>query len=108
MFRKLSMKRVTFLLCILFAIATSFVIADMSGIHGTINPADGAKRIWAISGKDTVSGVASLGAFSLNVRPGNWKLLIETVKPYKDVVITNIIVEDGRYTNAGEIKLTKD
>ena len=99
------MKKLTLLIFTLSIIATSFMLAGVSGIHGTINPADGAKKIWAINGRDTVSIVPSSVTFSLNVKPGNWMLLIEAVKPYKDVMIRNIIVEDGRYTNAGEIKL---
>jgi hypothetical protein len=64
--------------------------------------------IWAFSAKDTVSIVPSAGAFSLAVKPANCKLYVEAVKPYKDVTVTNIIVEEAKYTDVGEIKLTSD
>ncbi|MGG9962293.1 hypothetical protein [Ferruginibacter sp. SUN106] len=91
-------------------IISSFTILqnETSGIHGTIKPADMVKKVWAISDKDTVSIVPSAGAFSLDVKPANWKLYVEAIKPYKDVTVTNIIVEAAKYTDVGEIKLTSD
>lgn len=102
------MKKIALVLFTAFIITTAFVAHKVSGIHGTISPADAAKKVWAVSGRDTVSITPSSGTFSLEVKPGNWKLLIEAVKPYKDAVVTNIIVEEGRYTDAGEIKLVSD
>jgi hypothetical protein len=103
------MKRLLIILCIVFVAMAAFIIpAKLSGIHGTISPADGGKKVWAIStgGTDTVSIVPSSGAFSLEVKPGTWKIIVEAAKPYKDVTVSNITVEDGKYTDAGEIKLT--
>jgi len=88
-------------------ILTAF-ITRTSGIHGTVSPADGAKKVWALRGRDTVTAMPFAGTFTLNVKPGNWQLQVEAIKPYKDVVIKNIIVEEGRYTDAGEVKLSKD
>ena len=102
------MNKIVITFCSAFIILTAFVTPDMSGIHGTISPADGAKKVWALKGRDTVSVVPSLGTFTLQVKPGNWRLLIEAVKPYKDAVVMNIIVEEGRYADAGEIKLVTD
>jgi hypothetical protein len=105
-----SMKKIAITLCAAFIIMTAFVAHNhfMSGIRGTISPPDGAKKIWAISGRDTASIISSTGNFSLDLKPGNWKLYIEAAKPYKDFVIPNILVEQDRYYDAGEIKLTKD
>ena len=102
------MKKIAITVCMALVILTAFVVTKTSGIHGTVSPADGAKKIWALSGRDTVSALPSSGTFTLNVRPGNWQLIIEAAKPYKDAVVRNIIVEDGRYTDAGEITLSKN
>jgi len=104
------MKKVIVAICAAFIVTTAFNVPHhfMSGIRGVINPPDGAKKIWAISGKDTASILTSTGNFSLDLKPGNWKLFVEAFKPYKDFVVPNITVEENRYTDAGEIRLTKD
>ena len=104
------MKKIAFTLCCAFIIMVAFVAHNrfMSGIRGTISPPDAAKKIWAISGRDTASIVPSSGNFSLDLKPGNWKVYVEAAKPYKDFAVPNIVVENDRYTDLGEIKLTKD
>src|SRR6188768_3917820 len=79
-----------------------------SGIHGIIDPADGAKKVWAISGTDSVSTTPSMGNFSVEVRPGTWKLIVEAVSPYKNALIENILIQDGQSFDAGVIKLVAE
>ena len=78
-----------------------------SGIQGTIDPPEGAKRIWAVSGKDTVSIIPPPGSFILDVKPGTWKLVVEAVLPYKNAERESILVVDGEITDIGLIKLTQ-
>ena len=78
---------------------------DRSGIQGTIDPPEGAKRIWAVSGKDTVSIIPPPGSFIMDVKPGSWKLVVEAVLPYKNVERESILVIDGQITDVGLIKL---
>jgi hypothetical protein len=102
------MKKIAIILVAVLIIITAFISHKsytVSGIQGTISPADGGKKVWAYSGKDTVSVIPSSTAFSIDVKPGTWTLYVEAVKPYKDATVSNIIVEEGRYTDAGEIKL---
>jgi len=80
---------------------------DRSGIQGTIDPPEGAKRIWAVSGKDTVSIIPPPGSFIMDVKPGSWKLVVEAVLPYKNVERESILVIDGQITDIGLIKLTQ-
>ena len=80
---------------------------DRSGIQGTIDPPEGAKRIWAVSGKDTVSIIPAPGSFIMDVKPGSWKLVVEAVLPYKNVERESILVVDGQITDVGLIKLTQ-
>jgi len=80
---------------------------DRSGIQGTIDPPEGARRIWAVSGKDTVSIIPSPGSFIMDVKPGSWKLVVEAVLPYKNAERDGVLVTDGQITDIGLIKLTQ-
>jgi len=80
---------------------------DRSGIQGPIEPPEGARRIWAVSGKDTVSIIPAPGSFIMDVKPGSWKLVVEAVLPYKNAERDAILVIDGQITDVGLIKLTQ-
>ena len=104
------MKKMIFIICaILFVAMSAFVWNNKkisaSGIHGIVSPADGAKKIWAVSGKDSVAAVPASGNFSIDVKPGNWKLHVEAANGYKDAYMDNIVVEEGSYADVGEIKM---
>ena len=86
---------------------SSFASKDRSGIQGTIDPPEGAKRIWAVSGKDTVSIIPPPGSFIMDVKPGNWKLVVEAVLPYKNAERDGILVTDGQIIDVGMIKLSQ-
>ena len=53
---------------------SSFAFKDRSGIQGMIDPPEGAKRIWAVSGKDTVSFIPPPETFIMDVKQvtGSW------------------------------------
>lgn len=86
---------------------SSFVSNSRSGIQGTIDPPEGAKRIWAVSGKDSVSIIPAPGSFIMDVKPGSWKLVVEAVLPYKNVEREAILVVEGQLTDVGLIRLTQ-
>jgi hypothetical protein len=92
---------------IIAVVLISSFAKDRSGIQGTIDPPEGAKRIWAVSGKDTVSIIPSPGSFIMDVKPGSWKLVVEAVLPYKNVERESILVIDGQITDIGLIKLSQ-
>jgi hypothetical protein len=100
------MKKLIFILGILFVIITAFAPASFkSGIQGTLEPADGAKRIVGISGIDSVSAVPLGGRFALEVNPGTWKIYVEASAPYKSVVLENVVVREDQVTDVGVVKL---
>ncbi|MEI9810072.1 MAG: carboxypeptidase regulatory-like domain-containing protein [Bacteroidota bacterium] len=103
------MKKIIIILCIAFVALCAFVIPGKlkSGIYGSVDPADGARKVWAISGSDTVSAVPLTGKFSLEVKPGTWKLIVEAIAPYKNAVVESVLVQEGQSTDAGVIKLTE-
>lgn len=104
------MKRLLLILCGAFVIISAFISPTeyKSGIHGIIDQPQGAKKIWAISGADSISTLAVAGSFSLEVKPGNWKLVVEAVPPYKNVVIEGIVVQAEQSTDIGIIKLKSE
>ena len=92
---------------ILFFIS-SFSRFTAGSIKGTINPPDGATRAWAVSATDSFRSVVNEGVFViLNVKPGNYNILIEAKPPYKNAGRDNILVNEGVATDLGEIKLEK-
>ena len=102
------MKKLLILACIVLFAISAFTppYQNISSIYGTIEPAEAAAKVWAINGKDSVSIIPEGGKFSIAVTSaGNWKIVVEANKPYKDAVIENIRVDEGKSTDAGVIKL---
>ena len=85
----------------------SFRDSRSGSIGGTIVPADGASYVWAIQNRDTVRTAPANGQFSLPAANGLWKVLVDAKEPYKDVLIENVQVNDGKETNLGEIRLQR-
>ena len=73
------------------------VIVGVSGIHAVrllqtssfhvrLYPANGADKVWAIQGKDTVQMTNVNGEYILrSVRPGYWRVSVEANGPYRNV-----------------------
>ncbi|MDX2045161.1 MAG: carboxypeptidase-like regulatory domain-containing protein [Chitinophagaceae bacterium] len=84
----------------------SFTNIQTGSIRGTVLPADGGVKAWAISATDTLKAEIKEGAFEIvNAKPGAYRLVIEAKPPYKNAARENIVVADGQPTDAGEIKL---
>lgn len=89
------------------AIAGMFAFTStQSAITGKVTPADGAESVWAVSSMDSAKGEITSGAFSLQVKPGTYKVVIDAKDPYKDVTLDNIEVKD-QPIDVGEITLQK-
>ena len=101
------MKKFSFILCaaFVFFLVLSFSYRPASGIHGTIDPPKAAKTVRAISGTDSVSAVPAEGMFSIALKPGSWKLVVEGIPPYQNKTIENIAVNEGQSTDVGAITL---
>jgi hypothetical protein len=84
---------------------TGFQAHLISGIQGSIDPPQGAKRVVAINATDSVVVIPAVGNFSIEVKPGTWRLVVETVAPYKNATLDNIVVNPEQITNVGVIKL---
>ena len=77
-------------------------------IKGKVIPADGASQVWAMSGTDTLKAAISQGNFEItNAKAGTYKVYIDAIDPYKDVVKEGVQLSDGGMVDLGEIQLTK-
>jgi len=75
-----------------------------TSITGKIVPADQAEIVFAI-GTDTVKAIPVMGTFSLQVKPGMYRLFVNAKDPYKDFQMDNLEVKEGQTLDVGEIVL---
>ncbi|MES2331261.1 MAG: hypothetical protein V4539_16780 [Bacteroidota bacterium] len=94
----------TFLLVIVFF---AFVRQDLpSIIKGRVVPYNAALHVWAVSDKDTGSGVVQNGAFEIkNLKPGKYRVIAEGLRPYKVTTKPDINVSGGTVVDIGDIIL---
>jgi len=83
-------------------------VSPQSAIVGSVSPANGADGVWAIGTSDSVRGtIINTGSFSLVVKPGIYKVVIDAKSPYKDVFLPNLEVKQDQPLDVGEIVLQK-
>ena len=101
------MKKTMILICatILLIAAFAFRSNFKCGIYGTIDPVDGAKRVWAISGRDSFQAIPVSGKFSIDTKPGTWRVSVEAVDAGKSLSIDNVLVVESQFTDVGVIKI---
>jgi len=76
-------------------------------ISGSVLPADGTESIWAIGARDSARAVIlNTGAFSITVRSGAYKLVVDAKVPYKDLVL-DLDVKADQPLDVGQIVLQK-
>lgn len=99
-------KTVATLLVIVIAVASLHAVRVMqqSYISGTIYPTGAAGIVVAINGDDSVKVKPSVSGFSFVVPPGNWKILVEANRPFKNIMV-DANVQEGQTAQLGEIKL---
>ena len=91
-------------------LAAGFSTSPFAGtVMGNVNPAEAASRAWIFSATDTLTAeVESSGHFQISqVKPGNYRLLVEAKPPYRNSVKEGIRVADGAPTDVGTIEMQK-
>lgn len=84
----------------------AFNVLTAGSIKGTIMPADGANRAWALSRTDTLRASIINGAYEIkDAKPGAYRVIIEAKPPYKNAAKDSVMVLDGQTAEVGEIKL---
>ncbi|NLU93568.1 hypothetical protein [Chitinophaga sp. Ak27] len=82
------------------------VAVEGGSITGKISPADGAAEVEAVNGADKLKGAVSQGAFTIPAaKAGTYTITIFGKSPYKNAVLKDVKVEEGKATDLGEIKL---
>ncbi|HVI43363.1 MAG TPA: carboxypeptidase-like regulatory domain-containing protein [Chitinophaga sp.] len=80
--------------------------AAEGSITGKVTPADGAKEVEAESATGKLKGSIAQGTFTIPAaKAGNYTITVLGKAPYKNAVIKDVKVEDGKATDLGEIKL---
>ncbi len=87
----------------------AFKHAPFTGtIRGTVSPAEGAARVWAVSTSDTAKGNMQNGAFEITTaKEGTYKVIVEAIPPYRNAAKDNVIVANGQTTDVGQINLER-
>ncbi len=86
----------------------AFTNIDTGSIKGTIVPADGATKVWALSSTDTLKADIQSGSFEItNAKAGTYRIIVEAKPPYRNTAKDNVAVVDGQPTNVGQIKLNQ-
>jgi hypothetical protein len=81
--------------------------SPQSVISGSVLPADGTESIWAIGPKDSARAVIiNTGAFSIPVKSGHYKLVVDAKVPYKDLVL-DLDIKPDQPMDVGQIVLQK-
>jgi hypothetical protein len=77
-----------------------------ASLHVRISPGYGADKVWAIHGTDTIRMLGNDEEFFVNnLNPGNWRIWIETKKPYSDAGMDAMNLRPGMNKDLGQIRL---
>src|ERR1700743_2821676 len=81
-------------------------LLQTSSFHLRTYPIDGADRVWAIQGKDTLEMTDVNGEYFLrSIKPGHWQLSVEANAPYRNTRFEVSDVKPGMDKDLGEIRL---
>jgi hypothetical protein len=81
-------------------------LLQTSSFHVRMYPADGAGRVWAIQGKDSLEMMNMNGQYFLRtINPGRWQISVEANTPYRDARFNVGDVKPGTDMDLGEIRL---
>ncbi|MFT3823474.1 MAG: carboxypeptidase regulatory-like domain-containing protein [Chitinophagaceae bacterium] len=83
-------------------------IMESSTLTGKISPASAVHSIWVIHKEDSLKTSLTKDVFSLQLPPGQYKLIIDARAPYKQVIKEHVFTEEGKSTNVGEINLEQE
>ena len=97
---------------VIIALATTAITAfgfrtrEGGTISGKVTPMDGASKTWAIQGPDTLNVPIADGTFTFQgIKNGTYTVTVEAKQPFRNVTIDNVLVEEGKITDLGNIKL---
>ncbi|HEV9036955.1 MAG TPA: hypothetical protein VGQ51_10050 [Puia sp.] len=83
-------------------------LLQTSSFHVRLFPANGAGRVWAIQGKDSIEMTNVNGEYILrSVKPGNWEVSVQANGPYRSACFQSGDLKPGMDRDLGEIRLIR-
>ena len=83
-------------------------LLQTSSFHLRTFPADGADRVWAIQGKDSIEMMNVNGEYILrSINPGHWRVSVQANEPFRNVRYDVNDVRPGTDMDLGQIRLRK-
>ncbi|HEY4291168.1 MAG TPA: hypothetical protein VGN00_28905 [Puia sp.] len=83
-------------------------LLQTSSFHIRMSPANSVERAWAIQGKDSIEMTNVNGEFFLrSINPGQWKVSVEAVQPFKNVEFEVGDIKPGFDRDLGELRLKR-
>jgi hypothetical protein len=71
-------------------------------------PSNGAEKVWAIQGKDSIEMTNVNGEYILrSVKPGKWEVSVEANEPYQNACLQSGDLKPGMDRDLGEIRLSR-
>lgn len=102
------MKKISWILIITILVVGGIhavTAKQSSGITGTVSPAEQVTAVLAIGSSDTIKTTLKDDHFVLAAGAGTYKLIIKAKLPYKDALLDNIIITEGKLVDVGAIQL---
>ena len=85
----------------------AFTWARRGEIRGSVTPKGAAESVVTVAGTDTVRAEYKDGFFSLKgLSNGTYSVWIKAASPYRDTVISHVVVSDTLIADIGDIRLT--
>jgi hypothetical protein len=83
-------------------------LLQSSSFHVRLFPGEGADKVWAIQGKDSIEMMNINGEYILrSINPGNWQLSVEANEPYRNTRFDVSDLKPGTDLDLGEVRLLK-
>ena len=83
-------------------------LLQTSSFHVRMFPTDGADRVWAVQGRDSVEMMNSNGEYILrSINPGKWEISVEANEPFQNTRFDVKEVKPGMDIDLGEVYLRK-
>ena len=83
-------------------------LLQTSSFHVRLYPSDGAGRVWAVQGKDSIEMMNVNGEYILrSINPGHWQLSVEANAPYRDARFDIEDIKPGTDVDLGNIRLRR-
>jgi len=83
-------------------------LLQTSSFHVRTFPAEGADRVWAVQGRDSVEMMNINGEYILrSINPGHWEISVQSNEPYSNTRFDISDVKPGTDVDLGEIRLQK-